>query len=85
MNGAEVYLLNKKTHTEVLCGTIIIRSVWSRDGQTYRLECEERCGDVIQIRLHYQYQLHVGYPACIHFREIEAYAMSHSYILGRQI
>ena len=85
MNGAEVYLLNKETHTEVLCGTIIIRSVWTRNGQTYRLKCGERCGNVIQMRLHYQYQLHGGYPACIHFKEIEAYTMSHSYILGEQI
>ena len=85
MNGAEVYLQDKQANIEVLCGTIAIRSVWSKKGQTYHISCRERCGDVIQLRLRYQDQLHGGYgfqSACIHFREIEAYTMSHSYILG---
>ena len=86
MNGTEVYLQDKHANTEELCGTIAIRSVWSAEGQTYHISCRERCGDVIQLRLRYQDQLHGGYKtACIHFREIEAYTMSHSYILGEQI
>ena len=34
MNGAEVYLQDKKANIEVLCGTVVIRSVWSAEGQT---------------------------------------------------
>ena len=89
MNGTEVYLQDKQANTEVLCGTIVIRSIWSKKGQTYHISCKERCGDAIQLRLRYQDLLHGGYKlnktACIHVREIEAYTMSNSYISGEQI
>ena len=85
MDGTEVYLKNNDLNTEVLCGTIAAREEWSLEGQTYRISCDGKCGDEIELRLRYQEQLHRHYGTCIHMYEIETYASSYTNFLGRSI
>ena len=76
MQGAGIHVLNGAAGTESLCGVLEIGREKTVTGQTYRIPCEEGCGDEIVVRVRHDKSAGFSYPGCIHMREIEAYISS---------
>jgi hypothetical protein len=68
MQDTNVLVVNSKTGSEKLCGVLKVRSVWTIEGQTYRIACGLKCGDEIKLTV----QQEKNNPVCIHMREITA-------------
>ena len=74
MQGTKVMVVDRGTGAESLCGVLDVSSVHTQAGQTYRIPCDGKCGDEVELRLrHNTGQYQDGLLPCIHMREIEAF------------
>ncbi|KAL5253017.1 hypothetical protein ACHWQZ_G015691 [Mnemiopsis leidyi] len=71
MKHLKVFVLDTKQHTEGLCGSIELNNDWTQAGQTYRIPCDSKCGDKIELRVRHDEE-NYNKPGCIHIFEIEA-------------
>ena len=72
MQDTKVFVINTKTGTEHLCGVLKIRDVRTTEGQTYKINCDLKCGDEVKLKVRHD-KSQYGQEGCIHIKEITAF------------
>ena len=68
MQNLKIFVGNRTTNTESLCGTLNVGDDFTLEGQTYRIPCDA-CGDQVKLSLRHDTGSD-GMEGCIHMREI---------------
>ena len=72
MKDTKILLLDTAKGLETLCGILQIVDQFTVQGQTYKISCGMKCGNVVQLRVKHEkgkYDL----AGAIQIKEIEAY------------
>ena len=72
MQNLKIFVGNRTTNTESLCGTLNVRDDYSMKGQTYMISCDA-CGDQIKLLLRHNRDRD-DMTGCIHMKEIKIIA-----------
>jgi hypothetical protein len=74
MEDTKVFVINEGVGREHLCGVLKVRwqTVWSLEGQTYKIRCNLLCGDKVKLTVRHD-QGEYDIEGCIHMKEIMAY------------
>jgi hypothetical protein len=71
MQDTQVFVINTDEGTESLCGVLKIRDVLTTKGQTYRINCDLKCGNEVELKLRHDRGKYKE-QGCIHMTEIIA-------------
>ena len=80
MQGAKVFVVNRETGVESLCGVLKVNPVWTIEGQTYRFPCNLKCGDEVKVTVLHR-RGNYDDVATIHMKEITVFGVGMSWIL----
>ena len=73
MQDTYVYVVNTETGTKSLCGILPETDDVTAEGQTYRIPCDQKCGNVVELTVRHNEGEGYKKSACILMREVRAF------------